>query len=475
MDGSEAEAIYDSGRKACVKVLLALANQVERLEGRVKRLEGEVRELRRDSDNSSLPPSADPGAGKRPRKGKGKRSGRNPGAQPGHRGSGRGLLPTERVDAVIEHLPESCAECGHSLADRPARGPIRRHQVAELPEIAVAVTEHRLARRRCLDCGALTQAELPPEVPRERFGPRLQGAIATLAAGFRLSRRQVVDLCGELFGLQIAVGTVDAIVGRSGSALREPQERLCDAVRGASVIYADETGWKQSGEKRFLWGAFTEEAAVLRVAPSRHREEAEALLGESEAIVSSDRWWAYDHLDPARRQVCWSHLLRDFRFHAESPLAHQSEFGEAGLRIAEKVFSAWREFQRSGDRRALRCRIGPLERELRELCEQAKRKSVKTRYHRGLARNLTKVWPALWTFVEEEGVEPTNNRAERGLRHAVIYRKLSQGSRSEHGALATERLLSAAISCRLQGRSLFGYLVEVTQASIRGQPAPALV
>jgi transposase len=473
MDRSEAEAIYDSGRDACVKVLLALANQVERLEGRVERLEGEVRELRRDSDNSSLPPSADPGVGKRPRKGK--RSSRNPGAQPGHPGSSRKFLPIERVDEVIEHLPESCAQCGHSLADRPVRGPVRRHQVAELPEIAVAVTEHRLARRRCLDCGALTQAELPPEVPRERFGPRLQGAIATLAVGFRLSRRQVVDLCGELFGTQVAVGTVDAIVGRSGSALREPQERLCDAVRNASVIYADETGWKQSGEKRFLWGAFTEEAAVLRVAPSRHREEAEALLGESEAIVSSDRWWAYDHLDPARRQVCWSHLLRDFRFHAESPLAHQSEFGKAGLRIAEEVFSAWREFQRSGDRRALRCRVGPLERELRELCEQAKRKSVKTRYHRGLARNLTKVWPALWTFVEVEGVEPTNNRAERGLRHAVIYRKLSQGSRSEHGALAIERLLSAAISCRLQGRSLFGYLVEVTQASIRGQPAPALV
>ncbi len=473
MERSEAEAIYDSGSKACVKVLLALANQVERLEGRVERLEGEVRELRRDSDNSSLPPSADPGVGKRPRKGK--RSDRNPGAQPGHRGSGRGLLPIEQVDEVIEHLPENCAECGHSLAGRPARGPIHRHQVAELPEIAVAVTEHRLARRRCLDCGALTQAELPPEVPRERFGPRLQGAVATLAAGFRLSRRQVADLCGELFGLQIAVGTVDAIVGRSGSALREPQERLCDAARGASVIYVDETGWKQAGEKRALWGAFTEEAAVLRVAPSRHREEAEALLGETEAIVSSDRWWAYDHLDPARRQVCWSHLLRDFRFHAESPLAHQSEFGEACLRIAEEVFSAWRKFQRSGDRRQLRRRIGPLERELRELCEQAKRKSVKTRYHRGLARNLIKVWPALWTFVEVEGVEPTNNRAERGLRHAVIYRKLSQGNRSEHGALATERLLSAAISCRLQGRSLFAYLVEVTQASIRGQPTPALV
>jgi transposase len=473
MDRAEAEAIHDSGRDACVKVLLALANQVQRLEGRVERLEGEVRELRRDSDNSSLPPSADPGAGKRRRKGK--RSPRNPGAQPGHPGSGRGLLPIEQVDEVIEHLPESCAQCGHSLADRPARGPIRRHQVAELPETAVAVTEHRLCRRRCPDCGALTQAELPPEIPRERFGPRLQGAIATLAAGFRLSRRQVADLCGELFGSQIAVGSVDAILQRQGIALREPQKRLCDAVRSAPVLCVDETGWKQAGQTRFLWGAFADRAAVLRVAPSRHREEAETLLGETEAIVSSDRWWAYDHLDPARRQVCWSHLLRDFRFHAESPIADQSEFGEACLGVAEEVFSAWRAFQHSGDRRALRREIAPLERELRALCGAGKRKSAKTRYHRGLARNLIKVWPALWNFIEAEGVEPTNNRAERGLRHAVIYRKLSQGNRSAQGALATERLLSAAISCRLQRRSLFAYLVEVTQASIRGQPRPALV
>jgi transposase len=473
MERAEAEAIYDSGRDACVKVLLALANQVKRLEGRVERLEGEVRELRRDSGNSSLPPSADPGAGKRGRKGK--RSDRKPGAQPGHPGSGRRLLPIERVDAVIEHLPESCARCGRSLAERPARGPVRRHQVAELPETAVVVTEHRLARRRCSGCGALTRAELPPEVGRERFGPRLQGAIATLAAGFRLSRRQVVDACRELFGSEISVGAVDAILARQGIALREPTERLCDAVRGSPALCADETGWKQAGERRFLWGAFTDRAAVLRVAPSRHREEAEELLGETEAIVSSDRWWAYDHLDPARRQLCWAHLLRDFRFHAESPLPHQREFGEACLAIAEAVFSTWREFQRSGDRRRLRREISPLQRELRELCEAGKRKSTKTRYHRGLARNLLKTWPALWSFVEHEGVEPTNNRAERGLRHAVIYRKLSQGSRSAQGALATERLLSAAISCRLQGRSLFAYLAEVAQASTSGRPAPALV
>jgi transposase len=133
-------------------------------------------------------------------------------------------------------------------------------------------------------------------------------------------------------------------------------------------------------------------------------------------------------------------------------------------------------FLESGDQSRHRTVVtggDPLDR-LRAFCEEGRRKSTKTRFHRGLARNLLKVWPALWTFVEVDGVEPTNNRAERGLRHAVIYRRLSQGSRTERGAIATERLLSAAVSCRLQGRSLFAYLVEVAQASIRGQPAPAL-
>jgi len=474
MDRAEAEAIYDAGREACVEFLVELSaryeQQIARLEARIERLEAEQR---RNSDNSSVPPSADPGAAKRRPQGKGKRSGRGAGGQPGHPGAGRGLLEIEQVDEVVEHLPCRCAGCGASLEDEPALGRARRHQVCELPDVSVRVTEHRLARRRCPDCGRRTQAELPPEVSGAHFGPRLKAAIATLAAGFRLSRRQISGLCRELYGCEVSVGTVDAILQRQGAALEAPQRRLCEAVREAPTLCVDETGWKESGQRRALWGAFTASAAVLRIAESRHRDHAEELLADTEAIVSSDRWWAYEHLDPCRRQVCWSHLLRDFRFHAEG-LTHQKEFGEQALRIAERVFEAWRSFGEDGDRALLSERIAPLRSELRELLQGGARKSAKTRHHRGLARNLLKVWPALWTFVEAEGVEPTNNAAERGLRHAVIYRKLSQGSRSERGKRTTERLLSAAITCRLQGRSLFAYLTEVTEASIRGQPAASL-
>src|SRR5215216_5371354 len=119
-------------------------------------------------------------------------------------------------------------------------------------------------------------------------------------------------------------------------------------------------------------------------------------------------------------------------------------------------------------------RIAPLQDKLRALLEHAARKSPRTKYHRDFARNLLKRWPGLWTFTHTDGVEPTNNHAERGLRGAVIYRKLSLGSQSDRGERSIERLLSASVTCRLRKRSLFAYLTDVLTAKTRGDPIPAL-
>ena len=235
------------------------------------------------------------------------------------------------------------------------------------------------------------------------------------------------------------------------------------------------TGWRTRGGKRTLWGALTPGTAIFRIAPDRHEREAKALLGERFAgIACSDRWWAYNYLEAERRQLCWAHLARDFAAHAEG-LGAQKEFGEAGLRIAKRLFVAGDLYRADGDRGHLTERIAPLEVELRALLERASRKSPRNRYHRTFAKNLLKRWPALWSFVSVPGVEPTNNHAERGLRGAVIYRKLSLGSQSEGGERTIERLLSASITCRLQKRSLFAYLSEVLAASIRGDLVPSLV
>lgn len=476
MERAEAEAIYDQGRETVVAVLLRMDEQIQQLTKQVakqdRRIDELERRLNRNSHNSSVPPSQDPpGAPERKRPDP---SGRAQGAQPGHRGKGRKLLPLEAVDRVAEHWPGRCG-CGHRFEGGEGQevGRPARHQVTELPEIAVEVTEHRLHRRRCPDCGAAVRAELPADVTSSAFGPRLEAAVATLAVRNRVSRRDTVELMGELFGARLASGTADAILARAGEALAEPYEDLLARIRSAPALNVDETGWKLRGKKRTLWGAVASREVVFRIAPDRHEREATALLGEDfTGIVGSDRWWAYSGFDPKCRQACWSHLIRDFTAHSEG-LAAQREFGEAGLDIARRLFAAWDDFHSHGDRRRLQREVAPLKREFKALLRRGSvgRPNKPTW---GFSKNLLKIWPALWTFVEVEGVEPTNNVAERALRGPVIHRKLSLGSQSERGETTTQRLLSASVTCRLQGRSLFAYLTDVLGARVRGDPAPLL-
>jgi len=225
-------------------------------------------------------------------------------------------------------------------------------------------------------------------VARGGFGPRLEAAVATLTVRHRVSRRDTVELLGELFGCPLATGTIDAIVQRTGEALAEPQARLSEHVRSAPAVNIDETGWRLCGGRRTLWAALSERAALFRIAPDRHEREAKTLLGEGfQGIACSDRWWAYNYLAPERRQVCWSHLIRDFTAQSEG-LEPEQSFDQAGLAIAGRLFGAWDDFQANGDRTQLRERLAPLKRELKPLLERHAGKSPKYKRTRGLARNL---------------------------------------------------------------------------------------
>ena len=475
MERSEAEAIYEQGREAVVAVLLRMDEQIARLEKRVAQQDERIakleRESKRSSRNSSQPPSQDPPTA--PKRGK-DRSGRKAGGQPGHEGKGRPLLPAWAVDEVVEHWPAGCA-CGHVFyaAERVATGTPVRHQVEELPVMAVRVTEHRCQRVVCPGCGTRQTGALPAEVASSAFGPRLQAAVVTLSVRNRISRRDTVELCEQLFSSRISTGTVDAILTRAADALSEPCADLLERVRDARAVNMDETGWKLRGAQRALWGAFTDRHAILRVEPDRHEDRAKDLLADSSAIVTSDRWWAYSHLPIRRRQVCWSHLQRDFTFHAEGR-GIERELGEHGLRICDEVFWAWEIFQHTGDRRELKRRVRALQRQLKPILREHAGKKARYRQGRRFARNLLKIWPALWTFAAHAGVQPTNNHAERALRGSVIYRKLSLGSQSQDGEQRVARLLSAHTTCRLQRRSLHAYLIDLLGAHARGDPIPLL-
>jgi len=341
--------------------------------------------------------------------------------------------------------------------------------------MGVVCCEHRTHQLRCRQCRARTSARLPVQVAGSAFGPRLQAAIVTLTAAYRISRRGIAELARDLFGVTLSAGAVDAICQRASEALAGPHLQLLDAVLDQDAVHVDETGWRTRGDSRALWTATTPDAVFLQIAEHCNREQFNALIGTTyDGIVVSDRWNGYSHLDPNQRQVCWSHLQRDFRRHADG-LGEQKPFGEQGLELTHQVFAAWRAYQHEHhDRGRLQAEIAPIQAHLRQLLENASPKKARNRWHRQFANNLLKVWPALWTFVTAESVEPTNNPAERALRAPVIHRKLSHGTRSQDGERFAERALSAAGTCRLQHRSLFTYLSDLITAHNRGDPFPQL-
>jgi transposase len=484
MDRAEAEAIYDSGREACVQFVLDLAGRVREFEERLGRLEAQARQ---DSRTSSKPPSMDPPRSRAQRRaearakakelmrGEGER--RKAGGQPGHRGAGRELRPDDQIDEIVDHYPDACGGCGHrfDVGQRRPSHRFGRHQVCELPLISVIWSEHRTHQLRCRHCLARTGARLPGQIGSCAFGPRLQAAIVTLTARHRVSRRGIAELARDLFGVTLSTGSADAICQRASEALAGPHLQLQDQVLDQGAVHVDETGWRTRGEGRALWTATTADAAFFQIAEHCNRAQFNALIGTTySGIVISDRWNGYAHLSPQQRQVCWSHLQRDFRRHADG-LGEQKTFGEQGVPLANQVFAAWRAYQHEHhDRDQLQAEIAPVRAELRVLLEAASPKSRRTRWHRQFANNLLKVWPALWTFTTIDGVEPTNNPAERALRSPVIHRKLSLGTQSEDGERFAERALSAAVTCRMQHRSLFTYLSELITAHNRGDPFPAL-
>lgn len=483
VERSEAEGIYDSGREACVEFLIGVMDRLLRAEERLRALE---QRASASSRNSSQPPSADAPKTRQQRRAEAREKAkelarkdaeqRKAGGQPGHRGAGRELLGEDQMREIVDHYPQECSGCGREFTDSekvPRHGP-GRHQVAELPPTAVFYVEHRTHRLRCTGCRKRTRAALGV-VGESAFGPGLQAAVVALTARNRISRRDMSELLWELFGVRVSVGAIDRVCQRTSMLLAAPHERLKRGVLASGALNVDETGWFLAGENRTMWTATNDRAAIFRIVEDRHRDQLIELLGpDFSGIVTSDRWWAYELLDPERRQACWSHLQRDFRFHSEG-LAAQKQFGESGLELTDRVFAAWHAYAEHQDRDRLAVEMTPIQTELRTLLEHAANGSKRHRLHRRFANNLLKLWPALWTFITSPGVTPTNNAAERSLRGPVIHRRLSHGNQSNNGERFTERSLSASVTCRLQHRSLHAYLRDLLAAHQTGGALPALL
>ncbi|HSH79861.1 MAG TPA: IS66 family transposase [Herpetosiphonaceae bacterium] len=462
-------ADWDATPPSVRAVVLALLDQVQTLQARVTDLE---HQLTRHSGNSSRPPSSDPpSAPPRPPR---TSTGRTRGAQPGHPGHQRDLLPPGQVDELIVHRPSACPHCQTALPHDLPANTVLRQQVWDIPPLQPQVIEHQFPTITCPACQAVVRAPRPAEVPPGSFGPQVVALVALLHGRYRLSSREVALLLDDLWRLPISLGSVPAAYQTASNALAPVYTEVQGAVQGQAVANVDETPWREHRQSRYLWVATTLVATLFLVA-RRSRAALEQLLGVPfGGIVGSDRYKAYAHLPVAQRQLCWAHLKRDWQFYRERA-GPVGEWGEAALAQITTLFATWHAFRNGElDRVGLQQAMAPIEAELRALVEQG-RDELPWEKARGFCRDLLWVWPALWTFVVVEGVEPTNNAAERALRPAVLWRKGCYGTDSAAGSRFVERILTVTTTCRQQQRHVLPFLADAVRAHWAGAAAPTLM
>jgi transposase len=448
-----------------------LLKRIAELEARLRELEAR---LGQNASNSSLPPSANPPQAPPPvRK---RPTGRKPGGQPGHTAHLRVRLPPERLtEPTVHYLPDLCEACQDDLplAPGPDDPAPRWHQVVELPEVPVHVTEHQAHARTCRNCGHVTWAKIPDQVRDHVCGPRLTATMSFLSGVLHASKRGIEEFVETVLRVPIALGTVSNLEQEMSAALAAAHAEAQQAVQEAAAKNVDETGWKQAGAKRWLWGAATALVVCFVITPSRGALGLAALLGNKiKGIISSDRWSVYGQLKLGLRQLCWAHLKRDFQKLVDRGGAGKP-YGELGLGAVQILFHEWHLFRGGGSRAALQHELQPLRETVRSWLEAGAR--CRDDKAAALCGNLLDVEPALWTFLSKPGVEPTNNHIERLVRPGVLWRKNAFGSHSASGCRFVERILTVVQTLRLQKRPALEFLYQSLCSHRNGQPAPKLL
>ena len=452
--------------------------RIAALERRVAELEALVRDLtarlNTNASNSGTPPSRNPLNAPKPVTKK--KSKRKPGGQPGHPPYLKQLLPPQRVNRTVPLVPKRCDHCDAPLPPSPQAadpGPTR-FQTIELPPVVAHVTEYQGHARTCPCCGKVTRAVIPPDIRAHGVGPRLTAALSYFSGCHGISKRGVEEIAACVFDAPVSLGTVANLEHEVAEALAPAHREAQQAVQGAPVKHADETSWKLAGKLCWLWAAATAQVVAFVIHPKRSAAALATLLGTTvQGILCSDRWHAYNGVPRGQRQVCWAHLKRDFQKVVDRG-GPSVAVGRGGRKLVKKVFAAWHLFVGGQvTREELKELMAPLIRRMdRVLIEGwfGDDPTVAT-----FCENLLHLDGALWTFVSEEGGEPTNNHVERLLRRAVLWRKRSFGSWSGAGCRFVERILTVVQTRRLQEKNVLDYLHDAVLAHRSGQDCPKLL
>ena len=461
--------------------LHARNERIAELEQQVTELKVQVavlaEKLGQNSQNSHLPPSTDPpGARKRRKakeKGKGKtRSKRKRGGQPGHRGANRDLLPADKVDKFVDLYPPHCEDCWQPLPEVPDPE-AKRYQLTEIPPIQPHTTEFRRHTVGCSDCGHKTCAPYDEAmIPASPFGPRLMAIMALVTGIYHLSRRKAATLLSDLLGVRVSLGALSAVEARVSDAVQPAVEEAWDAVGRAKVKHTDGTSWAQAGVALSLWTIASKAATVFKIVTNSAKKTLRPLYGKLRGIMVSDRAKALNFWAMERRQICWAHLIRKFVSFSERD-GPAGELGQELLDYTGIFFEYWHDYKDGKlSREKLVAWMAPVREQVEAVLQRAVAANIKG--VSGSCADIVAHKEALWTFVEHDGVPPTNNHAEQEIRAFVMWRKRSFGTQSERGNLFAERLMTVAHTARKQKKDVLSFLTACCQAQAEQVSPPSL-
>ncbi len=451
-------------------IIAELMGEVERLRAELHGLREEVARLKRNSSNSSKPPSSDIVKPPKPAPRRGKRK-RSIGGQPGHEKHQRKPFDPDEINQAFQYELRA--------SDAVGLVPLEDWYVVqqvELVENPFWITEHRARRYLDPQSGRVITTPLPPEIARSGLvGPRLSAAIAYQKAACHLSYSTIRAFWKELGSLHLCRGQLAKVVQKASAALKGPYAELREALAGQERLGIDESGHKDRGQKHWTWCFRADRFTVFHIDPSRSSDVLKAVLGETfGGVIGCDYFSAYHKYmaDTAVVvQFCMAHLIRDVRFLAEHFDQCLARWGQKLLKHLKKLFDTLHrreQLSETGFGRAI-------QRVREAFLKTARRPPGRAEAQTLASRFRGKEAAHYFTFLTHPGVEPTNNLTEQALRHIVIDRRVTQGTRGEAGMRWCERAWTLLATCAQQARSVFRFLHDALLADFTDRPVPSLL
>jgi len=441
---------------------------------RIAVLEAELAKAKKNSRNSSKPPSSDitkPAKSRGSRKKKGKRK---RGGQPGHARHEREPFDESQIDQFFDYYFESCPDCGGPVTVTDENPRIT--QQVDIPPTPTIVSEHRGLGCWCQTCQKMHYAPVDEEIRRAGLvGPRLTALVAYLKGACHCSFSTIRKFLRDVVGIKVSRGHLRNICAKVSDSLEAAYEGLLALLPDERQVNVDETGHKDNGQRMWTWCFRASLYTLFKIDSSRSSQVLIDVLGsEFNGVLGCDYFSAYRKYMGDFNvlvQFCLAHLIRDVKFLVEHPNTKNHAYGRRILEAIRAIFHLIHRREKMDAKRFER----RLEEAGRELLRQAVYRVPSTKEEKNLKRRFEKHGESYIQFITTPGIDPTNNIAEQAIRFVVIDRRVTQGSRSEAGQRWLERIWTTIATCTQQGRSVFEFLCESVVAHFHGNEPPALV